>query len=81
MKDLPSFITDAKYGYMKYIFRLHLICIGIVSKLDIESSSRSIKSFVSSSESEIVPLGPPRRSLCFKVESTVLGDPGGSCYQ
>ena len=77
MEDLTLSFADVKYGYMNCIFKPCLVCIGIVSESDIGQS----KLFVSSSESEFVPLGPPHRIFCFKSESTVLGDLGGFYYQ
>ncbi|KAI8559886.1 hypothetical protein RHMOL_Rhmol04G0210600 [Rhododendron molle] len=72
LEDLTSLIVEAKGSINNCIFTPCLTCIDDISESDIESVESK-----SSSESEFVPLGPPRRSFYFKFESSVLGNPFG----
>ncbi|KAI8549189.1 hypothetical protein RHMOL_Rhmol06G0007000 [Rhododendron molle] len=72
LQDPTALIVEAKGSINNCIFTPRLTCIDDES----ESDTGSVES-KSSSESELVPLGPPRDSFYFEFESTVLGNPAG----
>ncbi|KAI8568216.1 hypothetical protein RHMOL_Rhmol02G0180800 [Rhododendron molle] len=79
LEDPTALITEAKGGLKNCIFKPRLTCIDDTSEFESvsESELESSELSKSSSESEFVPLGPPRHSFYFEFDALVLGDPLG----
>ncbi|KAI8555050.1 hypothetical protein RHMOL_Rhmol05G0144200 [Rhododendron molle] len=79
LEDPTSLIVEAKGSLENCIFKPRLTCIDDTSESEFESDTESLESSRSSSESKIMPLGPPRHSYYFEFGSFVLGNPNGFC--